>query len=206
MKLIKLITLLVIVISSYNCIAQKKKEYTKLTIIVKDENNNPITGATILFDNEKYPRKTNRKGVFKIKLKKTPKEITVFSALYGIKKIKYLGQKNILITIVSDTKEFDIIAGNPKQTSVGAIQYLNIYDYLRGKVAGLRIRSDNVISIRGDNNREPLFILNGSQVAKSTFGDIVPSTIRTVNVLKGPETSIYCVRGMNGVIVVKTSL
>ena len=117
-----------------------------------------------------------------------------------------MGQKNILITIVSDTKEFDIIAGNPKQTSVGAIQYLNIYDYLRGKVAGLRIRSDNVISIRGDNNREPLFILNGSQVAKSTFGDIVPSTIRTVNVLKGPETSIYGVRGMNGVIVVKTSL
>ena len=82
----------------------------------------------------------------------------------------------------------------------------NIYDYLRGKVSGVRITTDNVVSIRGDQNREPLYILNGSPVGKTSFGAIVPSTIKTITVLKGPEAAIYGIRGMNGVILVRTML
>ena len=187
-------------------VSQEKKKASKLTLIVKDANNKPIPGASVLFDNKKYPRTTNSKGIFKIKLKALPKEISIFSALHGIKKVKYLGQKKIIIKISPNKMGADIVASNQREFAAGAIQYRNIYDYLRGKVSGLRITTDNVISIRGDQNREPLFILNGSPVGKTSFGAIVPSTIKTITVLKGPEAAIYGIRGMNGVILVRTML
>jgi TonB-dependent SusC/RagA subfamily outer membrane receptor len=49
-----------------------------------------------------------------------------------------------------------------------------------------------------------MFILNGVQVDQETFGQIVPVTIVSVKILKGPETAIYGIRGANGVIEVTT--
>tara|TARA_B110000091_G_scaffold210542_1_gene253543 strand:- start:1963 stop:2583 length:621 start_codon:yes stop_codon:yes gene_type:complete len=206
MKIFKIITLLLFIASTVTATAQKKIKSSKLTIVVTDQNNKPIGGASILFDNKKYPRTTNSKGVFKIRLKEFPKEITVFSVLHGIKKTKYSGQKLITFKISPTNVGSDIVASNQREFTADAIQYRNIYDYLRGKVSGLRISSDNVISIRGDQNKEPLYILNGSPVGKTSFGSIVPSTIRTISVLKGPETAIYGIRGMNGVIIVRTMM
>ena len=187
-------------------VAQESKKASKLTLVVTDANNQPIPGASVLFDNKKYPRTTNSNGIFKIKLKSFPKEISLFSALHGIKKVKYEGQKKMRIKISPNKIGADIVASNQREFTAGAIQYRNIYDYLRGKVSGVRITTDNVVSIRGDQNREPLYILNGSPVGKTSFGAIVPSTIKTITVLKGPEAAIYGIRGMNGVILVRTML
>ncbi|MDA9316795.1 Plug domain-containing protein [Polaribacter sp.] len=210
LKIFKAITLLLFIASTSTSIAQQENKSSKLTIVVKDERNKAIAGASILFDNKKHPRKTNRKGVFKIKLKKKPKEITIFSVLHGLEKVTYTGQEKIIIKINSTKKNVDLVASKPKETTADAKQYRNIYDYLRGKVAGVRISSNNIISIRGSNswngNKQPLLILNGVQIDEDSFGDIVPSTIRTIRVLKGPETSVYGIRGSNGVIVVKTVL
>jgi TonB-dependent SusC/RagA subfamily outer membrane receptor len=57
-----------------------------------------------------------------------------------------------------------------------------------------------------NGNREPLFILNGVQIDENSFRDIVPTTIRNVKILKGPETAIYGLRGANGVIEVVTTI
>ena len=206
MKTLKGITFVLLLAFTISIVSQEKKKASKLTVIVKDENNKPIPGASVLFDNKKYPRTTNSKGVFKIKLKELPKEISIFSAFHGITKVKYLGQKKILIKISPNKIETEIVASNQREFTAGAMQYRNIYDYLRGKVSGVRITTDNVVSIRGDRNREPLYILNGSPVGKTSFGDIVPSTIKSITILKGPETAIYGIRGMNGVIMVRTMM
>jgi|TARA_B110000908_G_C10157694_1_gene404446 TonB-dependent SusC/RagA subfamily outer membrane receptor len=206
MKTLKGITFVLLLAFTISIVSQEKKKASKLTLIVKDENNKPIPGASVLFDNKKYPRTTNSKGVFKIKLKELPKEISIFSAFHGITKVKYLGQKKILIKISPNKIETEIVASNQREFTAGAMQYRNIYDYLRGKVSGVRITTDNVVSIRGDRNREPLYILNGSPVGKTSFGDIVPSTIKSITILKGPETAIYGIRGMNGVIMVRTMM
>ena len=50
----------------------------------------------------------------------------------------------------------------------------------------------------------PLFILNGTSVGQDTFGTISPSDIKSLTILKGPESAAYGVRGANGVIIVKT--
>ena len=84
----------------------------------------------------------------------------------------------------------------------------SIYDYLRGQIAGVNVSSDEEITIRGYNSingdMTPLFILNETTVSKEIFGNIRPLDIKSVTVLKGPETTRYGVRGANGVIIVTT--
>lgn len=186
----------------------QEKEKIKLTIAVKDVNNNPVPGAVILIDNVKQKRVANSAGYFKVKLDKTPKEITAYSPLFGVKKVAYTGKNNIIINLVNGNKDFVSSTTNTKVG--GAIQFRDIYDYLRGKVAGVNVSVGNIITIRGNNsingNNTPLYILNGVQVGEETFANIVPTTIISVKVLKGPETAVYGMRGAAGVIEVKTSI
>ncbi|WP_439127600.1 TonB-dependent receptor plug domain-containing protein [Polaribacter sp.] len=209
MKLIKLL-LITLFISSSSSILSQNKEVINLTITVKDENNKAIPGASILFDNKKQARRTNKKGVFKIKLKSRPLQIAAFSVMHGIKAIKYNGEKNLTILIRPGENKSEIISSNKKEVVAGAKQFLTIYDYIRGKVPGVSVNGNNSIRIRGISNfgggSNPLFVLNGTQVDATTFGDIVPTTIKTVKVLKGPDAAIYGLRGANGVIEVKTAL
>jgi TonB-dependent SusC/RagA subfamily outer membrane receptor len=100
------------------------------------------------------------------------------------------------------------LSENTNYKNDNPIQYRDIYDYLRGKVPGVSIDSENRIIIRGYNtiygNRNPLFILNGNQVEQEVFSNIVPTDIKYVKILKGTETSAYGSRGANGVIIVQT--
>ncbi|WP_338048445.1 TonB-dependent receptor plug domain-containing protein [Polaribacter marinus] len=187
----------------FNINAQSKK----ITIKVKDANNKPVAGAIILLDNVKQKRWTNSKGVFKTTLKSDPKEISAFHPNIGIKKIKYNGSENITLKIKEGTDQPILTeSSNLKKGDSG--QFDNIYDYLRGKFPGVNISSDDVISIRGygsiNGNMTPLFVVNGSNVSQETFGQIIPNDIKSVTILKGPETARYGVRGSNGVIVITT--
>ncbi|SEE21968.1 TonB-dependent receptor plug domain-containing protein [Polaribacter dokdonensis] len=212
MKLVKTLMLLAAFIFTANFSAQEKKsgEKIKLTILVKDANNNAVPGAVILIDNVKQRRVANKAGYFKVKLDKAPKEITAFSPLVGVKKVAYNGQSSMIINIVSDKNDENYVSGRRDTKIADPIQFRDIYDYLRGKVAGVNVSTTNVISIRGTASwsgaRSPLLILNGVPVDVDTFGDIVPTTIRKIKVLKGPETSIYGLRGANGVIEVTTTI
>jgi len=180
-----------------NLFAQSKK----LTIKVLDGNNNPVAGAIILFDDVRQKRWTNSNGIFKTKLELEPKQISAFHPKIGIKKIKYNGTKKLFIKI---KKGKNLYAKDNSNRN----QFYNIYDYLRGKFPGVNIASDNTITIRGFNtvngSTTPLFILNGLSIAQETFSIISPSDIKSIKVLKGPDTAIYGARGANGVIVVKT--
>jgi len=207
MKLFKNLIILVIFIFTTNFSAQEK---IKLTLLIKDSKNKAVPGAIILIDNKKQRRVANKAGYFKIKLDKAPKEITAFSPLIGAKKVAYNGQKSMIINITSDDNDKSFVTGDRNTKIADPIQFRDIYDYLRGKVAGLNISTTNVIRVRGtaswNGGRDPLLVLNGVPVDNDTFGDIVPTTIRNVKVLKGPETSIYGLRGANGVIEVTTMI
>lgn len=200
----KKITLLLVALLCFNFSINSQSK--KLSIIVKDSKNKPIPGAIILFDDIRQKKWTNAKGEYKIKLEKTPKEISAFSPKIGIQKIKYNGQKTVLIKILKG-KDKNLITFNNDNNSVNSnlFQYANIYDYLRGKVPGVNISGGN-ISIRGNNtingNSTPLFVLNGNVVNQDLFSQIAPIDIKSVKVLKGPESSKYGVRGANGVIEV----
>ena len=212
MKKLKPIFLLLLAFVSINSFGQKEKKKTKknepvkLNITVKDENNKPVAGAFILFDDVRHPRRTNSKGIFKIKLNKSPKIISAFSPKIGIQKVKFNGKKNMLITIKGGKDSY--VVNTPKNKVASIMQFNSIYDYLRGKVAGVHVYPNNTIKIRGTNSvngsTTPLFVLNGIPVDQDIFGNVVPTTIKSVVVLKGPETATYGLRGANGVIKVTT--
>ena len=206
MNYLKIIVLLCATIISIDFTAQ---ENLKLTILVKDAQNSPVPGAIILLDNVRQKRFTNSAGYFKIKLKNIPKEITAFSPILGIKKVNYNGNSNVIINLVKDSDKLALDNTNDKKV-VDPILYRNIFDYLRGKVPGVNIDLNNQIRIRGASTffggRTPLLVLNGVIIGMESFSTIVPTTIKSIKVLKGPESSIYGVRGANGVIEVSTTI
>ena len=82
--------------------------------------------------------------------------------------------------------------------------YTDMYDYLRGRVPGVNVGPDNSITIRGVNSinssTEPLIILDGSPITDLSI--INPKDVESVEVLKDASSSIYGVRGANGVILI----
>ncbi|MCG1035833.1 TonB-dependent receptor plug domain-containing protein [Polaribacter sargassicola] len=206
MKKIKHLSILVFVtFFVVKTFSQNEKESKNITITIKDQKNKPVPGAVILFDDVKQKRLANSKGIFKIKTTDTPKIISAFSPRVGIQKVSYKGESNI--TIIIKKRNDSYLVNVPKNKIDNAMQFNTIYDYLEGKIPGVNVSDEN-ITIRGYNtingSTTPLFILNGAQVDQSIFGQIVPTTIKSIVVLKGPETATYGVRGANGVIKVTT--
>lgn len=198
---------IIIIVGLFLFYSNTYSQNKKITIKVKDVNNKPVAGAIILLDNEKQNIWTNSKGVFKTKLKFTPKVISAFHPKIGIKKIKYNGESKLIIKIKKGS-DINLTKNTPNQKIANSGQFNTIYDYLRGKIAGVHVSSENTISIRGYNsingNMTPLFILNGNNISQDVFGNIIPNDIKSITVLKGPETTRFGVRGANGVIIVKT--
>jgi TonB-dependent SusC/RagA subfamily outer membrane receptor len=91
--------------------------------------------------------------------------------------------------------------------------YSNIYDYMRGKLPGVRVTNDNKIMIRGISSlsissdpyalnlsSDPLFVVNGAIVNNIDFINV--NEIKNISVLKDASASIYGSRGTNGVILI----
>lgn len=84
--------------------------------------------------------------------------------------------------------------------------YTNMYDYLAGRVPGVQVGPGNTITIRGTNSinssTEPLILLDGVEVG--SLDDVNPYDVYSVDVLKDASSSIYGLRGSNGVILITT--
>lgn len=76
----------------------------------------------------------------------------------------------------------------------------------RASDGGLRIRIRGTTSLMG--NQEPLYVLDGVPLQSGLGGNlagIVPADIESIEVLKDAiATTMYGMRGANGVIIVKT--
>jgi len=76
----------------------------------------------------------------------------------------------------------------------------------RGSDGGMRIRIRGTTSLMG--NQEPLYVIDGVAVQSGPGGNltgIVPADIESIEVLKDAiATSLYGIRGANGVILIKT--
>jgi TonB-dependent SusC/RagA subfamily outer membrane receptor len=92
----------------------------------------------------------------------------------------------------------------------------SVESLLRGRTSGVEVTTnrDGSISVRIQgassfySNTEPLYIIDGSPVTPGPGGALAgvsPHDIESIKVLKyPPETTLYGVRGANGVIVITT--
>ena len=95
---------------------------------------------------------------------------------------------------------------NVKVKKHEAQTYSNMYDYLRGRVPGVMVTSDNRIIIRGigtnSDATDPLILVDGVEV--TDLSSIDPMFVKSVDVIKDGSSAIYGMQGANGVIIIKT--
>lgn len=203
-----LIALLLILCSPVAVYGQKGKKIT-ITGKVLDTANKPVAGASIFIDKEKTDVLTDQDGFYKIKVKQDAAEILVFSLISGASEEQINGRTEINFFLKDRSgsrntgKDLSVKSGvvNIEESAVPV--YQDIYDMIRGRVPGVEV-SGKSIKIRGTNSlnvgTDPLFVVDG--VITKEIDDISPETVKSIEVLKGPDASVYGNRGSNGVIVI----
>ena len=106
-------------------------------------------------------------------------------------------------TVSRDNVNYSVSSLRPEEEEMSV--YNNMYDYIRGRVPGVEVSPNNQIHIRGINSinagTAPLVLVDG---VESDLGAINPRDVYSVDVLKDASSSIYGVRGANGVIIITT--
>lgn len=206
--------------------AQKAPKKITISGIVTDVNNRPVSGAIILLDNKKTEVITDSRGAYRIKIKPEVKTITAFSLMSGMKDEQVNNRTEINFTLPgSGARENAPDVGKEATVNVGYgsvdrkdltnpvgqidgqnpkyLSYTNIYDMIRGEVAGVQVTGKK-ITIQGvssiNSGTDPLLVVNG--VVVSSIDDISPYTVKSIEILKGSAASIYGSRGANGVILI----
>ena len=191
-----------------NLTAQKAKRIT-ITGKVTDSGGNPVPGAAIFIDNHKTDIVTDQNGRFRLKVKPDVQDILVFSLLAGASEQRIDGRTEIDFVLMDEAnvpadENKAAVEGNIVNIQDSAIPvYQDIFDMIRGRVPGVEV-SGKSIKIRGVNSlnisTEPLFVVDG--VIVNAIEDIDPVMVKSIEVLKGPDASVYGTRGSNGVIVI----
>jgi len=85
--------------------------------------------------------------------------------------------------------------------------YTDMLQVLQGRVPGVLVQG-NTVTIRGPGSimlsNDPLFLVDGVPVDINAFRSLNPKDVELIEIIKGPNASIYGSRGANGVIAVYT--
>jgi TonB-dependent SusC/RagA subfamily outer membrane receptor len=216
------------VFSFTNCTGQKSNKKLTITGVVLDKNQKPISGAIIFIDNQKTDIITDDKGFYRIKVRSSAKQISVFTMMNGLNESPIDGRTTINFTMntaASLTKDEGRNQSNEETVNVGYgtvkkkdlttqvgkidgtkkkyVAYRNIYDMIRSEIPGVQVNG-NRIMIQGPTSinlsTEPLLVVDG--VIVGSIDDISPQQVKSIEVLKGSAASIYGSRGANGVIMI----
>ncbi|ULC58509.1 TonB-dependent receptor plug domain-containing protein [Flaviramulus sp. BrNp1-15] len=199
--------LLIFICFCFSVINAQKNSKVIIKGTAIDSIGRPVVNASILVDDIENNSKTNRKGLFKLKLDYKPEKLKFISSVYGYKELEYNGEKDLNVIFVSDSANIDLISimNRKKVKNIKSqMVYNTVYDYFRARVSGVQVSGDNRVVIRGitsfNSSTDPLFIVNGSPV--SNIIDIDPNQIKSVTIIKDSKAAEYGVRGANGVILI----
>lgn len=224
MILLKRLSILLIIFFSSIAFAQ-----TKVTGTVSNNNDKPIAKALIYLDSENSNVKTDKNGYFEVMVPEQVQMVHVYSGKYGLLSHEYSGENKVDFVYIDGRLSSKDRLNNKDKVSIGydevdekyvavkidevdaderidAVRFLTIYDLIRDRLAGVRVSSDNKITVRGVNSfissQDPLFVVDGNVVSNIDY--ILPVDVDKISLLKGSEASIYGSRAANGVILIKT--
>jgi TonB-dependent starch-binding outer membrane protein SusC len=193
---------------------------------IKDENSEPLVGASVVVKGTTNGVITDTDGKFTIKAE--PNSTLVFSFVGFKTKEAALGSQSTLdIQLESSTLEEVVVTGystQKKKDLTGAVTVVETKDLLavpatsveqqlQGRAAGVQVINSNVpgeggtIRIRGFGtlgNNNPLFIIDGIPTTDN-LSNINQNDIESIQILKdATSASIYGSRASNGVIIITT--
>jgi len=228
--------LFLLILLSFFCLfsisAQKNNKKITITGTVMDASKAPIVNAILMTDGQKTNVVTDSEGKYKIKVKPTVARIGFFTFGNGIIEENIEGRTTINVTfgtISSQVQAEQGVAPGDEGVNVGYnsikkknlttdinkidgtnekyASYSTIYDMIQREVSGVRVNGTNIVIQDSKNlwgSIPPLFIVDGVPV--QSISDIQPSSVSSIEVLKGSSAAMYGSRGYGGVILIKTKL
>ena len=215
--------LIITFIFSTNLVAQNSGGKIIITGIATDINNHPIANAAILVDTKNSGILTDSKGMYKIKVKPGATRIAVLNLSGGQAEEEIAGRTVINFQLsgfnTTEAKDqpgdkivnigYGYTAKKDMTTSVRKIDaslgknatYSNIYEMLRVDPS-VQVNGNKVV-IRGTGSNistDPLFVVDG--VVIPTIDNINPQLVKSIEILKGANATIYGARGANGVVMI----
>ncbi len=198
--------------------------------VVKDDTGQPLPGVVVRQSESTVSVPTNANGEFTLVLDNTKKQsIGVFMIGFVTQEIDVRTQSNVTVTLKESAMELQQVVvvgyGEQKKISVtGSISSVNAADInkapvasvtnaLTGRVTGLVTRQssgrpgqdDAQLFIRGRGtftSTSPLILVDG---VERDFSQIASDDVESISVLKdAAATSVFGVRGANGVVLVTT--
>ena len=210
-----------------------RKETTLFNIdvtgTVKDENGEPVAGASILVKGSTAGTSSDAAGNFKLQLSQQTVVLVISSVGFETREVTVSTSDPVHVVLVKkgDTNEEIVVVGFGTQKKVdvtGSIatvsgdkltQGINqsAAHALQGRASGVTVIQNSgepgagvEIRIRGAgsiNDNSPLYVIDG--VISDGIGGLNPADIESVSVLKdAASASIYGSRGANGVVIVTT--
>jgi TonB-dependent SusC/RagA subfamily outer membrane receptor len=203
-----------LLLSFFLCFTATAQKATKKSIItgrVTSVYNIPVADAIIMIDGKATSVSTNKDGSYKIKVAPSAQMIAVFAANEGVKEEPIAGRSVIDFNLDKGTQSKPEVTVPTNEVidlseakHVKYANFSNMYEVLK-TIQGVTV-SGSQIFIRGIgtiNDATPLFVVDGLIV--SSIADISPSTIKSIDLLKGSDAAIYGSRGANGVILIRST-
>lgn len=202
-----------------------------ITGTVKDENGEPLPGATVLEKGTMNGTITDVDGNFKMTVDEGASILVSFVG-YLTQEVEVGGRIILTIDLEPDLEQLDEVVvvgygtmqrkdltGSVASVSGESLERLNVpsvNDALQGLAAGVQVTSpsgrpgeaSNIV-IRGGSSisasNEPLYVIDGFPQLGGSNLDLNPSNIASIDVLKDASAgAIYGARASNGVIIITT--
>lgn len=215
---------------SEQSVSQKKR---LLQGLVKDEQGNPIIGASIQLKNTGTGVITDLDGLFQIQVTDKNSVIVISYIGYVTQEISVGDRSSITVQLKEDTKSLEEVvvtafgATQKKETMVGAIQQVrpaelkvpssSLSTSFAGRMSGViaiqrsgQPGADGAdFWIRGKSTfgdaTGVLIVLDGVEISSSDLNALDPEVIESFSILKdATATAMYGTRGANGVMIVTT--
>ena len=212
--------------------AQKNSRKITITGTVMDVYRSPIANAIIMIDDQKTNSITDAKGNFKIKIKHNAEKIGIFTFGNGIYEQAINGRTQINFNFgtmatqqlsdqyIENSKEgvntgYSHVKKKNLNTDISNIDgtnkkyasYSSIYDMIQREVSGVRISGGTIII---QDSRDFFGFIPALLVVDDVYvddiSDIRPSSVESIEVLKGTSADIYGLRGYGGAILIKTKI
>ena len=235
MKKIKLLLLFMLSVCAVGAAAQTEQqeqepEVRDITLRISNKRGKAVRGVVVQALMTGEVGITDDSGAYVFKNLNENDELRMFLPVYGEAVIPVEGLDSLHVVLRSSSR-VTYYSGNGEELNIGygttsrygntkPVSQLdverivaqggvrNLPELLRGRVAGLDIRTDGSAQIRGASSinlsTEPLVVLDGMEIGTLRDADAVVSVydIKSVSVLK--EGSIYGSKGANGVILITT--
>ena len=206
-----------VLISLTPATAQENDNKIQVMGTITDVSGKPLKGVMVFVDSIKTKSKTNRKGIYRIKLSPDTKILTVYSPDLGVLSKNYTGQTNIGFMYTRESgplskENLAEIGFTVYQKPVGDTSwytdYSSILELLNLRFYNVRVTNGEIKIGKGPNqfsgDSDPLVLVNNQRMNINVLSTISTSDVKLIQVInRGSEAALYGgLKAANGVILI----